>query len=376
METGDQVLHSMMEDHNLDSLIKTPTCFKTDKGKCIDLILNNNKRGFLESKTFETGFSDFHHLVYTVLKTASVKLPPKGITYGCYKKFNEEIFCKELVNNLKEHPPKDHDDFENIFVSTLNKHAPMKTVVVRGNNKPHMNKNLRKAIMKRTRLKNIANETKDQNDLDRYKKQRNRVVQINKRAKRDFFRELDPTKVGNDKVFWTTFKPLLSSNGTKNVSKITLVENGTVLTNDKDISECFNDYFVNITDTLDIEKPTQTNEADSKNSVAQAIEKHKNHPSVLRIENALLGNETFSLSPFTAADVWDEINHLDSSKTVSGKIPVKILKMTSALCFNEVAEIANAMLESGLFPNKLKKADVSPIFKNVGEDTVKKVFDQ
>ena len=95
---------------------------------------------------------------------------------------------------------------------------------------------------------------------------------------------------------------------------------------------------------------------------------------MLRIKNALLGNKTFSFSPFTAADVWDEINHLDSSKTVSGNIPVKILKMTSALCFNEVAEIANAMLESGLFPNKLKKADVSPIFKNVGEDTVKKSF--
>ena len=81
METGDQVLHSMMEDHNLDSLIKTPTSFNTDQGKCIDLILTNNKCGFLESQTFETGFSDFDHLVYTALKTTSVKLPPKRITY-------------------------------------------------------------------------------------------------------------------------------------------------------------------------------------------------------------------------------------------------------------------------------------------------------
>ena len=47
--------------------------------------------------------------------------------------------------------------------------------------------------MKRARLKNIANETKDQNDFNRYKKQRN------KRAKIDFFRELDPTKVCDDK---------------------------------------------------------------------------------------------------------------------------------------------------------------------------------
>ena len=50
MEIGDQVLHSMKEDHNLHNFIKIPTCFKSDKGKCIDHILTNNKRGFLESK--------------------------------------------------------------------------------------------------------------------------------------------------------------------------------------------------------------------------------------------------------------------------------------------------------------------------------------
>ena len=225
----------------------------------------------------------------------------------------------------------------------------METVVARGTNKTHMNKNLGRAVMKRKRLKNIANETKDQNDLNSYKAQMSRVVQNNKGAKREFFRELDPTKVGNDKVFWKTFKPLLSSNGTNHASKITLVENGTVLTNDKDISECFNDYFVNITDTLDIDKPTQPNEADSKIlKKAQAIEKHNNHPSVLKIK-ALVGNETFSFSPFSAVDVCDEINHLDSSKIVSGNVAVKILKITSALCFSEVAEIANAMLKSGIF---------------------------
>ena len=54
---------------------------------------------------------------------------------------------------------------------------------------------------------------------------------------------------------------------------------------------------------------------------------------MLRTKNALVGNETFGFSPFSAADVWDEINHLDSFKTVSGDMHVKILKMTAAFCF-------------------------------------------
>ena len=44
-------------------------------------------------------------------------------------------------------------------------------------------KELRKAIMKRTRLKNIANETKREEDIKRYREQRNLVVKVNTNAK-------------------------------------------------------------------------------------------------------------------------------------------------------------------------------------------------
>ena len=51
----------------------------------------------------------------------------------------------------------------------------LKTIIIRGN--------LRRAIMKRTRLKRVANETKSAKDIADYKKQRNIVVQLNKTAK-------------------------------------------------------------------------------------------------------------------------------------------------------------------------------------------------
>ena len=43
--------------------------------------------------------------------------------------------------------------FEKEFKDTLNKHAPKKTKLFRGNQKPHANKLLRSAVMKRSRLK-------------------------------------------------------------------------------------------------------------------------------------------------------------------------------------------------------------------------------
>jgi len=57
---------------------------------------------------------------------------------------------------------------------------------LRANNKPHVSKVLRKAIMQRSKLKNIANKSGKPEDMVRYRKQRNLVVSLNRQAKRDF----------------------------------------------------------------------------------------------------------------------------------------------------------------------------------------------
>ena len=58
-----------------------------------------------------------------------------------------------------------------MFLSKPNEHAPKKTKWVRGNNTSHMNKFLRRAIMKRSKLKNKANKMKHPGGIKMYKKQ-------------------------------------------------------------------------------------------------------------------------------------------------------------------------------------------------------------
>ena len=56
------------------------TCFKSpDNPKTIDLILTNKKRSFMGSSTVETGLSDFHAMIFTVLKGGFVKKGPKTV---------------------------------------------------------------------------------------------------------------------------------------------------------------------------------------------------------------------------------------------------------------------------------------------------------
>ena len=49
--------------------------------------------------------------------------------------------------------PKKYGIFEKTFENFLNAHAPKKTKFLRGNQEPHIDKNLRKAITKRSQLK-------------------------------------------------------------------------------------------------------------------------------------------------------------------------------------------------------------------------------
>ena len=68
MEVHESTLKEFIQERELCSMIKTPTCVKSIHGRCIDLLLTNSKYGFQKSQSFETGFKDFHHMSYTILK--------------------------------------------------------------------------------------------------------------------------------------------------------------------------------------------------------------------------------------------------------------------------------------------------------------------
>ena len=81
-------------------------------------------------------------------------------------------------------------------------------------------------------------------------------------------------------------------------------------------------------------------------------------------------SDRFVFRPFEPAEVWDEINRLDTTKKTSGDSPTHILKLTSDISFSAVTKLANEMVEECTFPDELKLADVSPVFKS-GNTTVK-----
>ena len=87
--------------YNLSNLVKKPTCYKNpDNPSCIDLFLTNRPKRFQSTMTMETGVSDFHKMVITVLIFFCKKQKPKIFHYRNYKTFNADLFKEESNKEL------------------------------------------------------------------------------------------------------------------------------------------------------------------------------------------------------------------------------------------------------------------------------------
>ena len=87
--------------HNFHNHMKEKTCWKAKDGNCIDLIISNRKHSLMHTGTLETGLSDHHLLIYSMLKTTYEKLPPKVVRFRQWKNFNEDLFKFELSSSLE-----------------------------------------------------------------------------------------------------------------------------------------------------------------------------------------------------------------------------------------------------------------------------------
>ena len=65
------------------------TCFKSQNLSMIDLIFTNHRRSFMKTAVLETGISDHHKMIFSILKHTFAKRPPKTISYRDLKNFDQ-----------------------------------------------------------------------------------------------------------------------------------------------------------------------------------------------------------------------------------------------------------------------------------------------
>ena len=367
IEDNEPVLLEFLTNYDSKNLVKEKTCFKNPENpRCIDLFITNSVMSFQNTTTLASGLSDFHKMIVTVCKTSFQKPKPKEIVYRNYKKFDRDIFKDEL--KLKLESITNFESFEDVFLTILNKHAPLKKKVLRSNQAPYMTKALRKAIMRRSELESKYFKNKTNENKARFKKQKKICSKLYKKERKKFYSNLELNEITDNKLFWKTIKPLLSEKCIQS-SKISLVSNNKVISEDLELAKTFNNYFGNAVNNLGIKECEFDLNVDSNcnymNGVDIAIHKFKDHPSIKMINEKVRFESRFSFKEVSNLDIEREISHLNTKKVGTfGNIPTKVLKESSNVCNSTLKDIWNyEILGKQNFSENLKLVDITPVYK-------------
>ena len=336
IQAHEKKLLTFLDEQGMHNLIKQNTCFKSS-GTCIDLILTNRKRSFMNTNSYETG--DHHHMIYTMLRTTFTKSKPRKVFYRDYKYFDYHAFKYELTNVISNSNNSNYSEFENYFTQVLDIHAPKKCKMLRSNHKPHVNKILSKAIMKRSQLKNMSNRTGKLPDKLEYKKQRNLVVDLNRKMKLDYFENFN---ISSDcKPFWVACKPYFTDKGIRSSSNIMLLENDDIVIKDEEIAIIFNEHFGSIIEALDLSDWRGNCFSDNnRDMIGNIIHKYRSHPSIQKIKNKIKIAKSFNFVPVTIDEIKIIIRDLKTNKASAGEIPLKLLKESNFI-FEKIVECVN-----------------------------------
>ena len=103
-----------------------------------------------------------------------------------------------------------------------------------------------KVMYTRFRLKQRLNKHPSKQNEVAHKKQQNRRVALRKKAIKNHFKRVTSNGLMSNKAFWDPVKPFLSNKGVLACTDIFLIKDSKIVTDDHELGENFNDYYINI----------------------------------------------------------------------------------------------------------------------------------
>ena len=365
-------LESFCETYNFSNLIKQPTCFQSENPTSIDLILTNKKGSFMHTKSIMNGLSDHHSIIMTMLKAKMSKLAPTKIQYRSFKDFDENAFCRDLGEALEamdSDQDPDYDDFSTfseIVTDITNKHCPIKTKILRGNDAPFMTKELRRAIMYRSKLKNKLRKENTPSARKEYKVQRNKCTKLRRENVSNYFKEA-LEKGSNSKSYWKEIKPFLTDKGSHGNEDFVLEENNKLIKDPNQIANIFVDYYTNILEISTGKPPVDIPIPENEDLIETILSHYENHSSIKAIKNMSI-NSTFKIPLANEETIERIMKKLDTSKATGiDKIPVRLVACSANVTKRVLTKIINKSISKNEFPKLMKIGKIIPIYKG-GKD--------
>ena len=154
-----------------------------------------------------------------------------------------------------------------------------------------MKKDLSKAITMKSKAKNQYIKWPSGENYLAFKKAKNKRTSINKKAKKDYFKEATKYGVMTNQEFWKKIKPFLTNKGCFSEDKISIEVNDELASDENILTKIFNRHYISIVEKSSGTKPSSlgdfANPLLDEFTVGKIIDTYRNCP-VLQSLNRLL----------------------------------------------------------------------------------------
>ena len=308
-----------------------------------------------ESGVIETSISD-HFSVYMVQNLKLPKQPRSYITVRSFKNYNPMLFTADLVSKhetLLQSIFAESDvnsklsKLNDALLSTLQTHAPVKTIRVRNRLCPYITQNIKDLMAHRDQLHRQFKFSRDVGDWTSFKNARQSVKIALKNAEKEYVRGEVLAHKNNTTSLWKIISRCIPSKERK------------IQCYSKDseqIANEFNQFFIAVGEK-------------TANAAAQvALDNNLNGPtssSFPAISPAHTTHEMFHLSPVSCTDIKRIIMSMPSYKTPGpDKVSMSVLKDCLPVVLGPITNIINCSFATSTFPDDMKLAEVIPLLKD------------
>ena len=339
--------------HNFIPIINKPTRVTNHNATIIDHILTNTFNRKIDSRILKVDISD-HFPIFFSSKAIKIKASkdPVFVMKRDINLFTLSLFKEKLLEvgwgflKTIQDPNEAYKSFLLVFGNLYEIAFPKIKIKVNSKNQlsPWITRGIIKSSKRKQKLYEKFLKNRNSANKENYKTFTRLFESIKQKSKKNYYHNILNTYKNDMKRTWATMKEIIGSKRSSGASfPKRLVVNNFEIFDQMTTAENFNNFFSEIGPKLASKIPD----------------------SIISFEHFLQGDyQILEEKPVTDDELNEAIKTLKSKKS-SGydEISSDVIKHISPLIFDPLKYIFNLSLEKGIFPDQLKIAKVTPLFK-------------
>ena len=274
-----------------------------------------------------------HHLLIRLINSSNLEKYTTAIQNHDWSLVNHHNLCQTAFSYFSE-------TLKGIFHDAF----PVIKVKQRYRNRlPWLTQGLKNAIKHKNKLYKISMKYDTSFNKITYTQYKNKLTTILRKTEKEYYKCLLETNKNNLKKTWSIIRSVINNCKPSKLNE-SFLYNNSIITNKNEVSNKFNDYFVNVGKTLAAQIPKS------------GPSFHKYLPEANR--------ECIFLIPTDEREIRNIILNIRNSAPGYDGISLKCIYPVIDTLVTPLTYITNLSLIEGIFPSELKIAQVLPLYKN------------